>query len=120
MEQMPQEGRLRRGTHTALVNFQAPLYNVTTHEEMRMTQQHGPEIIISAEESIERDCLVCMFDGHKTKFLPRYVKSQYGMDWDNYLEYCGLPPEYPRQPTGYAADKELLSIMTLGLAPGRR
>ncbi|NTF16895.1 hypothetical protein G6L37_00450 [Agrobacterium rubi] len=82
-----------------------------------MTEQVAPEIIVPAEESIESDFLVCMFDGHKTKFLPRYVKSQYGLEWDDYLDYCGLPSEYPRQPPGYAEIKNVMAYLNFGIGP---
>jgi hypothetical protein len=64
-----------------------------------------PTIIVPADQSVFDDYIVCLFDGQKRKMMHRYVRATYGMTWDEYKTYCGLPDDYPAVAPGYAREK---------------
>ncbi len=65
----------------------------------------NPKIIVLADQSVFDDYIVCMFDGQKRKMMHRHVMARYGMTWDEYKAYCGLPDDYPAVAPGYAREK---------------
>lgn len=62
-----------------------------------------PRVIMEVSASIQEEQILCLFDGVGRKIISRYVKSRYGMDWQEYLSYCGLPADYPRVASSYSA-----------------
>jgi predicted transcriptional regulator len=64
-----------------------------------------PEITVPVDQSVFDDYIVCLFDGQKRKMMHRYVMAKYGMTWDEYKAYCGLPDDYPATAPGYAREK---------------
>ncbi|MEN3931773.1 MucR family transcriptional regulator [Microvirga sp. W0021] len=51
--------------------------------------------IISIEESISDDYLICLENGQKVKSLKRYLRNQFNMTVEQYREKWSLPPDYP-------------------------
>jgi Predicted transcriptional regulator len=75
----------------------------------------NPEIIVPADQTVFEDHIVCMFDGSKRKLMHRHVLATYGMTWDEYKAYCGLPEDYPAIAPSYAhAKREIAKKMKLG------
>jgi predicted transcriptional regulator len=54
-----------------------------------------PNFVIAVEQSIGESYFRSMIDGAKKTFLKRYLSKVHGMTVDEYLEFCGLPPDYP-------------------------
>lgn len=62
----------------------------------------GPRIVFPVEQSVRDDAIVCLFDGTPCKFIKKHLITRYGMKWGEYLEYCGLPSDYPDTPVEVA------------------
>jgi hypothetical protein len=58
--------------------------------------QPGPRIIMNVEDSITDDLIYCLFDDVGRKMITRHILGKYNMTWEQYLDYCGLPADYPR------------------------
>lgn len=61
-----------------------------------------PRVIMDVAASIQEEQIICLFDGVGRKIISRYIKSRYGLDWREYLSYCGLPSDYPKVATSYS------------------
>jgi predicted transcriptional regulator len=61
-----------------------------------------PRIIMKVEDSVTDDLIYCLFDGVGRKMITRHILAKYGMTWPQYLEYCHLPPDYPRVAPRYS------------------
>ena len=63
----------------------------------------GPVIVRPIAGSVTRDKIHCMFDNVARTHMAHYVLRNYGMSWDRYKEYCGLPDDYPKAAPSYMA-----------------
>ena len=69
-----------------------------------------PRIVVPPEESVGEFEIRCLFDGVARKIISRYVKSRYGMAWDEYLAYCALPADYPKVARSYCEQQRERSL----------
>ncbi len=66
------------------------------YHERAFTDRPKPAFAISPEQTfMGQDRLRCMIDGEPMVFLKRHLKRNHGMAFEEYLDYCGLPPDYP-------------------------
>ncbi|MBY3151101.1 hypothetical protein HFO56_01580 [Rhizobium laguerreae] len=70
----------------------------------------GPEIVRDRKGSVSRDLIYCLFDGEGFPFPERHIKEKYGMDWEDYLAYCGLPADYPSVSPSFSGDDRFLDF----------
>lgn len=73
--------------------------------------------VVSVEESIKGDYLVCLEDGKRVKMLKRYLKTSYNMTPEEYRARWSLPANYPMVAPNYAKVRSNLAKQ-IGL--GRR
>lgn len=73
--------------------------------------------IVSVEDSVKADYLVCLEDGKRVKMLKRYLKTSYNMTPDEYRARWSLPANYPMVAPNYAKVRSNLAKQ-IGL--GRR
>lgn len=73
--------------------------------------------VVSVEESVKADYLVCLEDGKRVKMLKRHLKTAYGMSPEQYRARWDLPATYPMVAPNYAKVRSNLAKQ-IGL--GRR
>ena len=77
----------------------------------------GPKIVMPVEESITPDKIYCLFDRVGRSMITRHVRAKWGMTWDEYIEYCGLPADYPRVAPNYSEGKSQTMVNILNRKP---
>lgn len=75
------------------------------------------EPVVSVEESVKADYLVCLEDGKRVKMLKRHLKTAYNMSPEQYRARWNLPSSYPMVAPNYAKVRSQLA-KNIGL--GRR
>lgn len=60
------------------------------------------EPAVDPAKSVERDSIVCLFDGKKFKTLRRHLMATYNMTPEQYRAHFGLPADYPMVAPAYA------------------
>lgn len=65
--------------------------------------------LVSAEDSITNDHLICMIDGKRLKMIKRHLRAKYGMSFEEYREFFGLGSDYPSVAPGYAKEKSAVA-----------
>jgi predicted transcriptional regulator len=73
--------------------------------------------VVSIEESVKADYLVCLEDGKRVKMLKRHLKTAYNMSPEQYRARWNLPATYPMVAPNYAKVRSQLAKQ-IGL--GRR
>ena len=73
--------------------------------------------VVSVEDSVKADYLVCLEDGTRVKMLKRHLKTAYGMSPEQYRARWDLPATYPMVAPNYAKVRSNLAKQ-IGL--GRR
>jgi predicted transcriptional regulator len=73
--------------------------------------------VVSVEESVKADYLVCLEDGKRVKMLKRHLKTAYNMSPEQYRARWNLPVNYPMVAPNYAKVRSQLAKQ-IGL--GRR
>jgi predicted transcriptional regulator len=73
--------------------------------------------VVSVEESVKADYLVCLEDGKRVKMLKRHLKTAYNMSPEQYRARWNLPATYPMVAPNYAKVRSNLAKQ-IGL--GRR
>jgi len=73
--------------------------------------------VVSVEESVKADYLVCLEDGKRVKMLKRHLKTSYNMSPEEYRARWSLPATYPMVAPNYAKVRSNLAKQ-IGL--GRR
>jgi predicted transcriptional regulator len=73
--------------------------------------------VVSVEESVKADYLVCLEDGKRVKMLKRHLKTAYNMSPEQYRARWDLPATYPMVAPNYAKVRSKLA-KEIGL--GRR
>ena len=73
--------------------------------------------IVSIEESVKADYLICLEDGKRVKMLKRHLKTAYNMSPEQYRARWNLPATYPMVAPNYAKVRSQLAKQ-IGL--GRR
>lgn len=73
--------------------------------------------VVSVEESVKADYLVCLEDGKRVKMLKRHLKTAYNMSPEQYRARWDLPATYPMVAPNYAKVRSNLAKQ-IGL--GRR
>ena len=58
--------------------------------------------VVSVEESVKADYLVCLEDGKRVKMLKRHLKTAYNMSPEQYRARWDLPSTYPMVAPNYA------------------
>lgn len=76
-----------------------------------------PDPVVSIEDSVHEDYIVCLEDGKQLKMLKRHLKTAYNMTPEQYRERWGLSADYPMVAPSYARQRSDLA-MKIGL--GRR
>lgn len=71
-------------------------------------------LVVSPEDSVHHDYIICLFDGEKRKMIARYVKSKYKMEWEEYKRECGLPDDYPSVAPSMSGNWSRYASGTLG------
>lgn len=82
---------------------------------------NGRRPIVSVEESVKADYLVCLEDGKRVKMLKRHLKTAYNMSPEQYRARWNLPATYPMVAPNYAKVRSNLAKQ-IGLgrrAPGK-
>ncbi len=80
-----------------------------------------PDPVVSIEDSIQPDYIVCLEDGRRLKMLKRHLKTAYNMTPDQYRERWGLAPDYPMVAPNYAKRRSnLAKVIGLGTSRSRR
>jgi predicted transcriptional regulator len=73
--------------------------------------------VVTVEESVKADYLVCLEDGKRVKMLKRHLKTAYNMSPEQYRARWDLPATYPMVAPNYAKVRSQLAKQ-IGL--GRR
>jgi len=50
---------------------------------------------VKVEDSIHPDHLVCLIDGNKVVMIKRYLKTNFGITFEDYKRHFNLPADYP-------------------------
>lgn len=75
-----------------------------------MSSNESPKIVRSAAGSVTPTGIYCLFDNVKRVMLHRHLAIEYQMTPEKYIEYCGLPTNYPMTSSEYVEEKRKLSI----------
>lgn len=76
-----------------------------------------PTPVVSVEDSVKADYLVCLEDGKRVKMLKRHLKTAYGMSPEQYRARWNLPASYPMVAPNYA---QVRSTLAKQIGLGRR
>ena len=99
----------------------ATLSNLTMSEQSAETTSNNGsnsrKPVVSIEESVKADYLVCLEDGKRVKMLKRHLKTAYNMSPEQYRARWNLPATYPMVAPNYAKVRSQLAKQ-IGL--GRR
>lgn len=97
----------------------ATLRQLATSEPLNATATGGNSRapVVSVEDSIKADYLVCLEDGKRVKMLKRHLKTAYNMSPEQYRARWNLPATYPMVAPNYAKVRSQLAKQ-IGL--GRR
>lgn len=71
--------------------------------------QDRPNPVVSVEDSVQPDYIVCLEDGRRLKMLKRHLKTAYNMTPDQYRERWNLPATYPMVAPNYAKRRSNLA-----------
>lgn len=73
-----------------------------------------PDIIMAVEDSVTDELIYCLFDRVGRKMISRHILAKYNMTWEQYLDYCSLPPDYPRVAPKYSdqVSSKMAVVMT--------
>lgn len=71
--------------------------------------QDRPDPVVSIEESVQPDYIVCLEDGRRLKMLKRHLRTAYNMSPDQYRERWGLASDYPMVAPNYAKRRSNLA-----------
>lgn len=86
-------------------------------EEAAMASDGTRKPVVSVEESVKGDYLICLEDGKQVKMLKRHLKTCYNMSPEEYRARWSLPANYPMVAPNYAKVRSRLA-KEIGL--GRR
>ncbi len=79
------------------------------------------EPFTSIKKSVQRDHIVCLFDGKKLKTLKRYLARVYDMTPEQYRQHWNLPSDYPMVAPEYSEQRrDMAKKIGLGRGGGRR
>lgn len=96
----------------------AILRSLTMEESTTVTLSNSKrKPVVSVEDSIKADYLVCLEDGKRVKMLKRHLKTAYNMSPEQYRARWDLPANYPMVAPNYAKVRSQLAKQ-IGL--GRR
>lgn len=106
--------------HALMADVYATLNSLT--QSARPTMHAAPvggarKPVVSVEESVKADYLVCLEDGKRVKMLKRHLKTAYNMSPEQYRARWDLPATYPMVAPNYAKVRSQLAKQ-IGL--GRR
>ena len=65
--------------------------------------------VVSVEDSIKADYLICLEDGKRVKMLKRYLKTAYNLSPEEYRARWSLPATYPMVAPNYAKVRSKLA-----------
>lgn len=65
---------------------------------------------VPINKSVQKDAIICLFDGEPRKMLSRHLLSKYGMRPDEYRAYWNLPDDYPMTAPGYSDEKRIVAV----------
>jgi len=68
-----------------------------------------PEPVVSLQESVQPDYIICLEDGRRLKMLKRHLKTSYNMTPEQYRERWGLSADYPMVAPNYAKRRSNLA-----------
>jgi predicted transcriptional regulator len=74
-----------------------------------MIQAKTPTPIRSAEGSVTRDGIYCLFDNVHRTMLARHLSIEYGITPREYRAICGLPEDYPMTVASNSEEKAALA-----------
>lgn len=74
-----------------------------------MVERVRQEPVVSIEESVTDDYLICLEDGKKLKMLKRHLRAVYDMTPEDYRRKWGLPDDYPMVAPNYAKVRSKLA-----------
>ena len=75
--------------------------------------------VVSVEDSIQDDYIVCLEDGKKLQMLKRHLGSVYNLTPEQYRERWNLPQDYPMVAPNYAKRRSVIAKDT-GLGVTKR
>ena len=92
-----------------------------THCMLRLSDaglETGPVPAVPIEDSYTDDYIICLEDGKKVTLLRRYLKKQFDMAPEEYLEKWNLPEDYPFVTKSYSATRsQIAKGQGLGKSP---
>ena len=65
--------------------------------------------VVSVEDSIQDDYIVCLEDGKKLQMLKRHLGSVYNLTPEQYRERWNLPQDYPMVAPNYAKRRSVIA-----------
>lgn len=65
--------------------------------------------VVSVEDSVKADYLICLEDGKRVKMLKRYLKTAYNLSPEEYRARWSLPANYPMVAPNYAKVRSQLA-----------
>ena len=65
--------------------------------------------VVSVEDSVKADYLICLEDGKRVKMLKRHLKTAYNMSPEQYRARWNLPATYPMVAPNYAKVRSQLA-----------
>lgn len=108
---------VNRGHENVNLNaLMADVYATLTSlaQQSQMAQRTGSSggartPVVSVEESVKADYLVCLEDGKRVKMLKRHLKTAYNMSPEQYRARWDLPSTYPMVAPNYAKVRSQLA-----------
>lgn len=112
----PQE---KLNLHALMADVYSTLRGLAGHEVASNTpNRHAMrQPVVSVEDSVKGDYLICLEDGKRVKMLKRHLKTAYNMSPEQYRARWNLPATYPMVAPNYAKVRSNLAKQ-IGL--GRR
>ncbi len=98
-----------------LDNVVSSVFRAISSAQVTMIHHQGANPLVTVQDSITPEYLICLEDGKRLKMLKRYLKTNYGLTPEEYRKRWNLPTDYPMVAPNYAKRRsELAKDIGLG------
>lgn len=84
---------------------EADVVVVETLEEVVASAPKPVSLYADPMDAVTDEKIYCLIDGIGRKMIKRHLRTQHGLEWEEYLELFNLPADYPSVAKNYSKEK---------------